>query len=283
MSPAAGNRFFDKSSFGLTVDPASYLRQIMPDVVKPPLRRMRTLARQLRLELLDAWRYIRIQRSFTSPCLDYEAYWQFREGRPNPDEPHFPWNLKQRLAELMDSGATVLDIGCGNGNALKYWMEHKAIRGTGVDIAPTAVETTRAKGIPAQLIDITDSSFQVQEVYDYIVLSEVLEHLSNPEVVILKLREAFRKALLVTVPNTGYYQHRLRLLFGRFPIQWAWHPAEHLRFWTIPDFEAWAAALGFVVTKIRPGNGFPVLYRVMPNLFCRHVVFVLNVRVDAES
>jgi methionine biosynthesis protein MetW len=250
----------------------SYLKKITPEFLKRSLR----MTRQLGLEFLEAWRYMQEERSFSSPFLDYEAYWQFREVSSNSVEPHFPWNLRQMLAELMDPGATVLDIGCGNGNALKYWMEVKGVRGTGIDIAPNAVESTRAKGIAAQVADITDPEFQVREIYDYIVLSEVLEHLANPELVILKLKDAFCKALLVTIPNTGYYQHRLRLLLGHFPIQWAWHPGEHLRFWTIPDFERWATDLGFAVTGIYPGNGFPILYRVMPNLFCRHVIFALG-------
>jgi hypothetical protein len=90
------------------------------------------------------------------------------------------------------------------------------------------------------------------------------------------LRPYIRKAFIVSIPNTGFHQHRLRLLFGRFPLQWVVTPGEHLRYWTRADFHWWAKALGFMIVREVPYEGTPVLKNVLPGLFAAAFVYVLK-------
>lgn len=198
--------------------------------------------------------------------LDYDQYWRMRGS--HTFQPRY-----QIIVEIVEFGSTVLDIGCGEGLLLQYLTETKGICGYGVDISREAVRLARARGVKAEAADILQ--LRIDQAYDYIILSEVLEHLANPEEVIIKVRGRFRKALLISVPNIGYYQHRLRLLFGRFPLQWRWHPGEHLRFWTVIDFVEWIGELGLEVSGVRSSNGFPFLHRYLPNLFGNQVVFII--------
>ena len=229
---------------------------------------------QLLKELRRIWQeithtitYIRQPQKLSISSLDYDHYWRVRG--PHTFQPRY-----RIIAEVVEPDATVLDIGCGEGLLLQYLSEVKGIVGYGIDVSEEAVRLAQARGVQAEVADIFH--WDATQDYDYIILSEVLEHLPNPEEVVIKVRNRFRKALLVSIPNIGYYPHRLRLLLGRFPIQWGWHPAEHLRFWTVLDFVEWIQELGLTVADVRPSNGFPGLYRLWPNLFGNQVVFVIH-------
>ena len=65
-------------------------------------------------------------------------------------------------------------------------------------------------------------------------------------------------------------------VLGRFPAQWVVHPAEHLRFWSVTDFRAWAGAQGFRVARQAASNGIPVLKRWRHNLFGHQMCFELR-------
>ena len=222
---------------------------------------------RLRQDVYDTIRYISQTQKMTLSYMDYDHYWRVRGF--HTFQPRY-----RIMAEVIEPGSTVLDIGCGEGLLLEYLTKTRGISGCGVDIAPEAVRLAGARGVKVEVADILH--WEVEQEYDYIILSEILEHLANPEEVIAKVRHRFRKALLVSIPNIGYYRHRLRLLFGRFPIQWEWHPAEHLRFWTVVDFVQWISELGLEVVDVRSSNGFPMLHRHFPNLFGNQVVFVIQ-------
>ena len=82
-----------------------------------------------------------------------------------------------------------------------------------------------------------------------------------------KLQNHCKSGLIISIPNTGYIRDRLRLFFGLFPLQWAFHPSEHLRFWTIRDFKWWIKSLDLQLIGTDPANGITVLnlYKIWPN------------------
>ncbi|OGR96243.1 MAG: hypothetical protein A2016_06645 [Elusimicrobia bacterium GWF2_62_30] len=201
--------------------------------------------------------------------MDYDTYWR-RRGE------YFFSTRYAAFAEEIAAGASVLDIGCGEGATLRYLKKERQTAGEGLDISHTGVEMAKASGINARQADVTSRDFSLESSYDHIIISEVLEHIPNPEELLLKVRERFRKSLIISVPNTGHYIHRLRLLFGRFPVQWQLHPGEHLRFWTIKDFKPWIEAQGFTVAEMKVHSGFSGLCRIWPNLFADSSVFIVR-------
>ena len=203
--------------------------------------------------------------------MDYDAYWASLS--------QVTW-LPQRvpiIAERIEPGASVLDLGCGDGTLLAYLAETRQARVSGIDVSNQALELSRQKGLQdLRQADLSALDFTLEGCYDYIIVTEVLEHIPNPEDLMQKLSEHFERAILVSIPNIGFYKHRLRLAFGRFPQQWGKHPGEHLRFWTLTDFRWWVQRLGYRVLEQVPTNGFPRLFRIMPGLFANQVVFVIG-------
>jgi methionine biosynthesis protein MetW len=186
---------------------------------------------------------------------DYDAYWR-QKGGDRPGQLS-TWRLRRArvFAALLQPGDSVLDVGTGDGAVLEYLVRQRRIVAQGIDVSPAAVEFCRARGLDVAAADLTTPDAIPAGTWDYAILSEVIEHLPDPEALLDALRTRVRRGILVSVPNTGYVAHRLRLVLGRFPLQWIVWPGEHLRFWTMGDFYWWAGRLGFAVARCEPYEG----------------------------
>ena len=58
---------------------------------------------------------------------------------------------------------------------------------SGIDIEPKVVEELKNNGISAVAQDVTKDDFNLLGSYDYIIISEMLEHISLPENLIQKI------------------------------------------------------------------------------------------------
>jgi methionine biosynthesis protein MetW len=208
---------------------------------------------------------------------DYDAYWEEKFEANAGKLSSWRQRRAQVFADLVTDGDRVLDVGVGDGALLIYMLSQKRIQASGMDISPRAVEYCRSQGLAVTLADANQpiSTF-LEGSYDYIICSEIIEHLPDPERLLLSLSPHVRKGIIVSIPNTGYHQHRLRLLCGRFPLQWVVTPGEHLRFWTRADFHWWAGQLGFRIAQEVPYEGTGGLKRLWPGLFAAAFVFVLE-------
>jgi methionine biosynthesis protein MetW len=203
---------------------------------------------------------------------DYEAYW--RDRAPGGLQPRFIL-----LGDQLPDGASLLDVGCGDGAMLAYLVERKKIRGLGIDVSATAVEAAGRRGVEARVETLQEIAARAGEgAFEHVVMSEVIEHVAEPEAWVKLGMSLARDALWLTFPNIGYFPHRARLAAGRFPVQWVVFPGEHLRFWTVSDFGDWLAALGFPNAHYFPSNGIVLggLHRRWPNLLANQIL----VRID---
>jgi len=145
------------------------------------------------------------------------------------------------ISELIEKKSRILDVGCGDGELIKYLLENKTEDIRGLEISKKSVQNCLSKGLPviegnaeSDLKQFPDHSF------DYVILSQTLQAFLSPEKVINELLRVGKKAI-VTIPNFGHWKVRLELLFkGTMPITknlpHEWHNTPNLHMCTIKDF-----------------------------------------------
>jgi len=145
------------------------------------------------------------------------------------------------IADLIETGTRVLDVGCGDGILMEFLKNNKKIDIRGIEISKNNVQQCIAKGLTViegdaekDLSQFPDGSF------DFVILSQTLQAFLNPEKVISELLRVGKKAI-VTIPNFGYWKVRLHLLIkGTMPVTRTlpdeWYNTPNLHMCTIKDF-----------------------------------------------
>lgn len=216
--------------------------------------------------------------------LDYDDYWLCRGFMINK-------TLKPReriILKEIPANSSVIDIGCGN-SLLPLKLKEKGCRVDIADVSRVVIREYEKLGIHGQTFDLERTyKWNLSKHYDFIILSEVLEHTRNPEAIVNKLKQ-YTDRFIMTVPNSAAYQFRIGLLFGgRFFTQWVKHPSEHLRYWSHIDFLDWLNALNLIVEKTPVSDGFsfrgrlPFLPGIWKNLLGFRMVYVSKVKKEAD-
>lgn len=78
---------------------------------------------------------------------------------------------------------SVLDVGCGTGYFIDYWIARQARPITGIDIAKISIENLRREypNVNLVLADLSDSNLDLDEKYDYVTIFDVLFHIVDDE------------------------------------------------------------------------------------------------------
>lgn len=153
------------------------------------------------------------------------------------------------LGDWIVPGSRVLDVGIGEGTLAKYLMKVKNCEVVGIDVSKVVAERVEKElGLKVFVRDVNEGlKLGKEKTYDYITFVEIIEHLATPQVALLEALMHARKAVIVTLPNSGFIKWRLQLLKGYFPRQ----SFMHLHFWTIRDFELYCQKLGIKILDFK--------------------------------
>lgn len=144
------------------------------------------------------------------------------------------------IADRIEPGARVLDIGCGDG-ALMAALRDKGCDVRGIEIDGACVERCVAQGLSVvqgdadrDLTDYPDASFE------YTVLSQTLQTVARPNLIMDQLLRVGTSAF-VSFPNFAYWRIRAALVFGgRMPVTNAlpghWYDTPNIHHLTVEDF-----------------------------------------------
>ena len=145
------------------------------------------------------------------------------------------------IADLIDGGARVLDVGCGDGALLEHLERAKDVDGRGIELSMDGVRNCVARGLSVIQGDAdTDLKDYPSDSFDYVVLSQTLQAMRDPKEVLGNLVRIGRHAI-VSLPNFGHWRVRTALLLhGRMPktdsLPHAWWATPNIHVCTIADF-----------------------------------------------
>lgn len=146
------------------------------------------------------------------------------------------------IADWVPTGAKVLDLGCGDGDLLAYLTDHKQINGLGLEIDPKAITQCIRKGVAVIEQDLNEGlkAFGDQSQHT-VVMTHALQMLERPDRLLMEMLRVAQQAV-ITLPNFGYWRHRLQLLLtGRMPVSSSlphpWYATPNIHLCTLKDFE----------------------------------------------
>jgi methionine biosynthesis protein MetW len=138
------------------------------------------------------------------------------------------------------------------------------------------------KGLPIIQHDIEQGlENYTDKSYDYVILSQTVQTIKNPEKVFMELLRVGRK-VIVSFPNFAHWRCRAQLLFhgkapvtGQLPFDWCDSPNIHCL--SLRDFDRFCRKLGVKVEKRIPLHKTTLSpVRFAPNLFAEQVVYVTS-------
>jgi methionine biosynthesis protein MetW len=158
------------------------------------------------------------------------------------------------LADWVERGSRVLDVGCGEGELLELLQGSRGVDGRGIELSQAGVNTAVARGLAVIQGDADSDLFQYPDrSFDYVILSQTIQATRQPRVVLEELLRIGRK-VIVSFPNFGHFDVRLTLLFrGRMPVSrrlpYQWYDTPNIHFCTIRDFVALCDEIGATVER----------------------------------
>lgn len=174
------------------------------------------------------------------------------------------------IAEWVTNGAKVLDLGCGDGSLLRHLKKTRNARGYGIEIDDENIVHCIKNGVNVIQMDLEAglSGFEAQS-FDFVILSQTLQAMKNIEQLVNEMLRV-GKQCIVTLPNFGFWHHRLQIMAGHMPVSddlpYQWFDTPNIHLCTFGDFEAFCREHGVhVIERIAIHNDKVVSF--LPKLF----------------
>jgi methionine biosynthesis protein MetW len=149
--------------------------------------------------------------------------------------------IDRLIMQQIPRGARVLDLGCGDGRLLCRLRDELGSSIQGIELDHRQVVEAICKGVPIIQADLDEGLGEIpDQSFDFAVLSQTLQQVSQPRELLSQLLRVARRAIVV-VPNFAHWRVRLQiLLYGRAPITsslpYDWYNTPNIHLMSMIDF-----------------------------------------------
>jgi 2-polyprenyl-3-methyl-5-hydroxy-6-metoxy-1,4-benzoquinol methylase len=188
------------------------------------------------------------------------------------------------IAQMIQPGQTLLDLGMGTGGLGKYLSQHQPIVADGITLNQAEANIAKEWYRNALVADLDQDNIETlfgTNRYDCIVCADVLEHLKNPQNLLTQCVTLLKPGgrLLTSVPNASYCGLVAELVQGDFRYrQEGLLDNTHLRFFTRKslkrffDENGWATQSTQITTRSLLASEFRVAFDTLPPAVARYLL-----------
>lgn len=163
------------------------------------------------------------------------------------------------IAHWIPQGASVLDLGCGDGSLLYFLRAERKVRGYGVEISDEGIVACIQNGVNVIQNDLESGLADFEsDSFDYVILSQTLQATRHTEALLGEMLRVGREGI-VSFPNFGHWKSRLSVLTGHMPVSkelpYQWYDTPNVHLCTLADFEALCDTMGVQILERRVMSG----------------------------
>jgi methionine biosynthesis protein MetW len=192
----------------------------------------------------------------------------------------------QIIASLVAPQTRVLDLGCGRGELIDYLQKNKRVEGYGIEIDEKEVIEGIERGLSIVQGDLnTETGDFADRSFDYVILSQTLQQVYNPEMVIGEMLRIGKRGI-VSFPCFNHIAIKLQLLArSRAPVTeelpYEWYNTPNIRVITWRDFHKFCSDREIdIVRKIAIATHHRAetgkIVRRLPNWFAKYGIFLVS-------
>ncbi len=195
--------------------------------------------------------------------------YEYREADAGGSHSYLFPCVTKLLGELPE-GASVLDMGCGNGTFISRF-QGRGWNLYGTDFSPSGIEIARAN-FPGIDFFLADSSASTGDILmrigqvDAIISTEVIEHLYDPKGFLRNANSLVKPGgiVILSTPYHGYLKNILLAATGKldqhFTVLW---DHGHIKFWSRKTLSKVLVESGFTDIRFMGSGRLPYLWKSM--------------------
>lgn len=180
------------------------------------------------------------------------------------------------IAAWIPSGASVLDLGCGDGSLLHYLKAERNVRGYGVEISDEGIVASIKNGVNVIQNDLDSGLADFESAsFDFVILSQTLQATRHTEALLNEILRVGRQGI-VSFPNFTYWKNRLSVALGNMPVSkelpYQWYDTPNVHLCSFNDFENLCATMKVQILDRRVMTGGKQI-TLLPNLLGSMAVY----------
>ena len=175
---------------------------------------------------------------------------------PNSNRYQMPDPSIQLTDELImhhiDRNSRVIDLGCGDGRLMQRLHDEMGCEVMGVEVEQSNIVAIIQRGLPAIAADLNEGLVDIpNDSFDFAVLSQTLQQVRNPKLLLLEMLRVAHRALVV-VPNFGHWRVRMEVLRITQALPYEWYETPNVHFMSMRDFRDLMDGIGLRIVKESP-------------------------------